>query len=136
MPGAPGIYYGDEIGLEGGHDPDCRRAFPWQAPEDWDADLLEMTRTLNRLRKAHTALRLGTWRLLWAEGESFCFERTYGDERILVLINRREAPPSVVLDLKVREAESLWGQGQATVQDSTLTISNPAPWSGLVLLCL
>jgi len=27
-PGAPSIYYGDEIGMEGGHDPDNRRAFP------------------------------------------------------------------------------------------------------------
>ena len=29
LPGAPCIYYGDEVGMEGGHDPDCRRAFPW-----------------------------------------------------------------------------------------------------------
>ena len=36
MPGAPCIYYGDEIGMSGGHDPDCRGAFPWQ-----DEDALE-----------------------------------------------------------------------------------------------
>ena len=29
--GAPVIYYGDEIGMEGAADPDCRRAFPWQS---------------------------------------------------------------------------------------------------------
>ena len=30
MPGSPCIYYGTEIAMEGGHDPDCRRCMPWQ----------------------------------------------------------------------------------------------------------
>jgi len=30
--GAPCIYYGDEIGMEGGKDPDCRRCYPWDKP--------------------------------------------------------------------------------------------------------
>ncbi|RLD04913.1 MAG: alpha-amylase, partial [Chloroflexi bacterium] len=37
-PGAPAIYYGDEIGLDGDKDPDCRRAFPWDK-KDWKGDL-------------------------------------------------------------------------------------------------
>jgi len=37
-PGAPCIYYGDEIGLTGGKDPDCRKAFPWDESK-WDHDL-------------------------------------------------------------------------------------------------
>jgi cyclomaltodextrinase len=40
-PGVPCIYYGDEIGLAGGPDPDCRRAFLWDEPETWDRDLLD-----------------------------------------------------------------------------------------------
>ena len=35
LPGAPCIYYGDEVGMAGGHDPDCRRAFPWDEAR-WD----------------------------------------------------------------------------------------------------
>ncbi|MEX0787255.1 MAG: glycoside hydrolase family 13 protein, partial [Anaerolineales bacterium] len=38
FPGAPALYYGDEIGLEGGKDPDSRRAFSWQE-STWDVDL-------------------------------------------------------------------------------------------------
>ena len=34
-PGAPCTYYGDEVGLEGGNDPDCRGAFPWDE-DRWD----------------------------------------------------------------------------------------------------
>jgi neopullulanase len=30
--GAPSIYYGDEIGMAGGHDPANRGAFPWHSP--------------------------------------------------------------------------------------------------------
>lgn len=37
-PGLPMIYYGDEVGLEGGYDPDSRRCFPWDKRE-WNADL-------------------------------------------------------------------------------------------------
>jgi neopullulanase len=44
-PGAPMLYYGDEIGLEGGRDPDCRRAMLWDHTR-WDPDLLgAVTRT-------------------------------------------------------------------------------------------
>jgi neopullulanase len=38
-PGAPMIYYGDEIGMMGGHDPDCRRAMHWH-PSTWNHELL------------------------------------------------------------------------------------------------
>jgi glycosidase len=72
MPGAPGIYYGDEIGVTGGDDPDNRRAFPWHRPETWDRETLELTRTMTRLRKAHPALRVGEWRPVWQGANAFC----------------------------------------------------------------
>ena len=39
LPGAPTIYYGDEVGMQGRVDPDCRRAFNWDA-ESWNHGLL------------------------------------------------------------------------------------------------
>ncbi len=51
IPGAPSIYYGTEIGMDGGHDPDCRRAFPWDATA-WDRDLLAFTKRAVALRRA------------------------------------------------------------------------------------
>ncbi|MFA5836690.1 MAG: glycoside hydrolase family 13 protein [Bellilinea sp.] len=58
LPGVPAIYYGDEVGVEGGRDPDCRRAFPWNE-KDWQRGLLEHIRQLAQIRKAYPALRRG-----------------------------------------------------------------------------
>ncbi|HLU82125.1 MAG TPA: glycoside hydrolase family 13 protein [Trueperaceae bacterium] len=59
MPGAPCVYYGDELGLAGGHDPNCRQALPWDEVADRDDDTFELVRALTRLRARHTALRRG-----------------------------------------------------------------------------
>lgn len=56
LPGAPSIYYGDEIGMEGGMDPDCRRAFP-AGSEGRDEDLRDFHRQAIAVRHAHPALR-------------------------------------------------------------------------------
>lgn len=49
MPGSPCIYYGTEIGMEGGHDPDCRRCMPWR---DIEAGMfVDCTETVRRLLK-------------------------------------------------------------------------------------
>ena len=58
LPGVPAIYYGDEVGVEGGRDPDCRRAFPWNE-KVWQRGLQEHIRQLVQIRKAYPALRRG-----------------------------------------------------------------------------
>lgn len=58
MPGSPCIYYGTEIAMEGGHDPDCRRCMPWGKIDAGDFDeRIEMVRSLIRLRKKEPLLR-------------------------------------------------------------------------------
>ena len=90
-PGAPAIYYGDEIGLEGGKDPDNRRAFPW-AREQWNADLRRWVQKLIALRKRTPALRRGAFRTLTAHNQKGCvaFARLLGAENILVVANASE----------------------------------------------
>ncbi|RME90877.1 MAG: DUF3459 domain-containing protein [Anaerolineae bacterium] len=131
--GAPAIYYGDEIGLEGGKDPDCRRAFPWD-PADWKGDLRPWVQHLIALRKRLPALRRGTHTRLLAEGPLYAFARILGEERIVVIINAGEEQRHIRLPVG-----DLWSDGRVPrnlldhqahpVREGRLEISLP-PRSG------
>ena len=87
FPGAPGIYFGDEVGMVGDADPGCRGAFPWHL----DPTTHEIYRTISELaalRRRHPALVTGTWRPLSSAGELLAFERTAPGERLAIYINR------------------------------------------------
>jgi glycosidase len=86
FPGAPAIYYGDEIGMEGGRDPDSRRAFPWRETA-WNQDLRAWVKALIAIRKQSACLRRGEYIQVLAEDGKFAFVRTLGHESVLVAIN-------------------------------------------------
>ena len=90
-PGAPSIYYGDEIGMEGRHDPGCRGAFPWD-PGRWDRDLLDHVQRCIALRKAHPALRRGDFTWLFVGQEMVTYGRRLGSETLLVILNNTRRP--------------------------------------------
>jgi glycosidase len=87
QPGAPVIYYGDEIGMQGGRDPDCRRTFPWQQPQSWNTELRTWLQRLIAARQAHAALRRGTTTTLHAADGIYVFTRHLANETVLVALN-------------------------------------------------
>jgi len=137
-PGAPCVYYGDEIGLEGGQDPDCRRGFPWQ-PERWDESLRDWYRQCIALRKAHPALRRGDFAVLHAHEGALAYLRRLEDEALLVLINRSDATWHLDLDVAGQLPEgSQWsavlgGAAHAQVQHGHLHGLSLGPMQGMVL---
>ncbi len=97
-PGAPSIYYGDEIGLKGGPDPDSRRAFPWDEAR-WDLDLLHDFRRYVALRHAHPVLRHGAYLPLLAEDHLYAFARQDEQETMVVIFNAGEQEQPFAIDV-------------------------------------
>jgi glycosidase len=96
--GAPCIYYGDEIGLDGGHDPDCRKSFPWDESK-WDKDLLNYVKACIALRKEHSALTQGEYKRLYAEGDVMAFSREGNGEKIITIFNVANEERTIHLDV-------------------------------------
>lgn len=110
--GAPCIYYGDEVGLTGHHDPGGRGAFPWERPETWDRVLLEGFRSLAALRKSHPALRRGGYRHLGAAGDCYGFVREGEGEALAVVVNAGSTPARMALPASGGAPVRLWGGGE------------------------
>jgi neopullulanase len=93
-PGAPCVYYGDEIGLKGGRDPLNRVGFPWQE-ERWDHDLHDWFKRAIALRHNYPALRRGEYVTLLGQGSIYALGRRLGDECLVVVINAGYDPAAV-----------------------------------------
>jgi len=121
LPGAPSVYYGDEIGLRGGNDPDCRRAFPW-IEAHWDTGLRDTVRALIHLRRAEPALRDGPVRIAAADGHAIAVERGSGEARFVVAVNAGEGPATLPVTL----AEDATGPANALVPVAVPGLADPA----------
>ncbi len=68
QPGAPCIYYGTEVGLSGGAEPDCREDFPWD--DYWDIDLANFICSLGEVRSQFPEItqRSLVWESIGDEG--------------------------------------------------------------------
>jgi glycosidase len=76
MPGVPMLYYGDELGLEGGNDPDCRGTYP-ASPSADQGRVLDGIRPLVQLRGRHKSLSHGDLRMEALRNRAFVVVRTY-----------------------------------------------------------
>jgi neopullulanase len=100
LPGTPSIYYGDELGLEGGPDPGCRSAYPAE-PTAEGAALRAFTRAVVRARHDHPALRRGTATVAAANGLALALAREVEGERALVALNSGREPSRLELSAEV-----------------------------------
>lgn len=116
--GAPMIYYGDEVGMWGGNDPDCRKPMLWDdikyedeifnvngSKHDPDKveinqDLFEHYKKLINIRKQNKALQLGSYKTLLADdiNNIFIFERVYKEQRLIVVINNSNSEQVIIID--------------------------------------
>ncbi len=86
LPGAPCVYYGDEIGLEGEADPHCRACFEWDRRR-WNRTIYRHVRDLIALRRSDELWRIGRLEVLHAEGNVLAYARWLKEKLALVVLN-------------------------------------------------
>jgi alpha-glucosidase len=128
FPGTPSVYYGDEIGMVGGNDPDCRRCMIWDE-QQWDTELRAFYQQLIHLRRTAPALIHGGFEILYAAGETLAFMREAPEERLIVIARRAadglEAlpirhgglPDGLVLQEVISGAETVVEQGMLSLSN-------------------
>ncbi|MCK4715698.1 MAG: glycoside hydrolase family 13 protein [Candidatus Marinimicrobia bacterium] len=116
--GAPYIYYGDEVGMWGADDPDCRKPMVWsdyqyepethhpfgvERPTDIveiDEDLFQFYKSIIKLRKENESIRRGKYRTVLIDDDRslFAFERWTDSEKIRAIFNMSENTQEIQID--------------------------------------
>jgi neopullulanase len=141
--GIPELYYGDEIGMTGGGDPENRHDFPGGWPGDARNAFTQEGRTaeqqkvfasvqkLLQLRRKHAALRTGKLFHLFSDDGSYVFLRQTDDERMVVIFNNQTTSRELVIRQSNTPADNavrvglLYGAGLATTNGKELRITAP-----------
>jgi glycosidase len=141
LPGAPMVYYGDEIGLTGAHDPDNRRPMIW---DDWSDDqqaTFDQASALMAARHDSIALRRGYLIPVQASDEMIAFLRVSPEEQVLTVIGRKVEGKTFDISLpeshlNASELHPLHlNDISASLENQKLTITFEADWSfGLLKL--
>lgn len=135
--GMPMVYYGDEIGMSGNTDPDCRRPMLWNA-EEHNAEMDVYYRRLIALRREVPALARGDYRLWFADESrnTFGFFRTLEGQRVAVIFNNSPVAFELGDELAAEwnqdsTAEAITGETYARAELAQVTV---APYSGIILI--
>ena len=158
MIGAPMVYYGDELGMYGGNDPDCRKPMCWpdmkfddehevrsamhkyyvKEPIAADMELRDFYKRIIALRRSSKALTQGTMTTDYASSDSrvWVISRRSGSERIIFAFNCEKSAAKVrIVGLPGREyADCLGGCGVIADNKGAIDINLP-PNSFRVLCC-
>lgn len=109
LPGAPCVYYGEEVGMAGGHDPDCRRGFEWD-PNLWNQVLKHHCKQLIALRHRERSLQEGAFQSLYADQNVLIYRRFCEGSEVIVGLNTSRDSVSINLDLPMDKTVLLSSQ--------------------------
>ncbi len=141
--GIPMLYYGDELAMPGGNDPDNRRDFPggWagdtanaftaQGRTPAQQDVWTHVQTLTHLRAQMPALRQGALTTLYAADQQYVYARTQGTESAIIALNNDTKPATVTFPI----APVSWADGTA-LTDHLGVITQPRVEQGRMTLVL
>jgi hypothetical protein len=137
LPGAPTIYYGDEVGLTGDTDPDDRRPFPWA---DIDTIMLDHYTQLTQLRHEHSFLRTGSFERLYTHNDdgTYAYGRKDLSGAAVVAVNRQAIAHNLTIDLAgyIPEGTALTDAvngGTYTVSGGQICLDVDGTWGAILV---
>ena len=98
LPGIPTVFYGDEAGLEGYHDPFNRMPYPWGKES---SELLSHYAKVGEIRRDNSVYAQGKFKLLRLDSEILAFVRISDKEKLITVFNNSEKVLTVEFDTKV-----------------------------------
>lgn len=136
LPGVPCLYYGDELGLAGNHDPDNRATMPWHSERDWNKLLRDYIKKLLGLYHLHPALRRGVFKVLSAQEKIVVLERRLDNDHVVVIVNAGDSSTSLNASLAAPEGtyQDTLSQRAFRVKDNCLFGEVPARSAFLLVL--
>jgi cyclomaltodextrinase / maltogenic alpha-amylase / neopullulanase len=130
--GIPHIYYGDEVGMEGGNDPDNRRPMNWNYTKDADLkNLHDFVMKLASIRKDNPALVYGNLKIKDNSSDLIVLERHLANEHILVILNPSSVDKSFSIDT-IKNWEVLIDSGECKL-DINSRLLEISPFAGTML---
>lgn len=103
MPGLPVIYYGDEIGMPGGNDPDNRRMMRFENLKQEEQKLHDITAKLLKFRRTSMPLIYGETEVLLADDTRFVLKRNYFGKQVYLAVNNAPKEQTVEFESDVSE---------------------------------
>ncbi|NIY88873.1 maltodextrin glucosidase [Vibrio campbellii] len=127
--GTPCLYYGSEVGLEGGQDPDNRRCFPWEQVEA--SEWLSIYQRWIGIRKQYKALQAGSLQWLYCDEQVMVFVRQWKEEAIVVAFSLDEYERNVNLPLwqvglNAKQLHQLLDKGEVVSGERHFSVNIPA----------
>ena len=133
FPGIAGIYYGDEIGLNGGNEPNNREAFPWNDEGSWDINLQNYIREIMNIKSSNNILKYGNFQLLPNQNDAIVFRRALRDKSLLCIFNRSEDQKNIKIPSTAHSIEQIFGNSDIQLDDGNILISELQKNTGLII---